>query len=579
MDALLAGVEVASAKGYTYAVEKNLSALLSALSGAGVEYSVCLPDGKTPAALFDCAVRGLSFDSRDVREGFLFFALPGTHTSGSRFVRDAVLAGASAVVFEGSFTDDEVRGAESALSARSAPCAFVRVPSARYAMSPVSAAFYDAPSSRLVVFGVTGTEGKSSTVYFIWQMLRALDIRAGFISTVQYSLGGDAIDNRVHQTTPEAPIVQRELYEMAQNGCTHAVVEASSHGLSRRTNRLGDVLFDCAAFMNVTLEHLEFHGTYEQYKSDKANLFRALDGDGRVKRVAGEERRVRSAGVVNLDDKAALYFRDATGARVIGFCEREESCAEGVPCALIRRVASDAESVKFDFTPFGDAFGDDAGKAFHVDAPVAGAFNARNITAAILCVNAMTGASFARLAECASRLAGVRGRMTRVDCGQDFEVIVDYAHTPSSFETILPPLRARCRRGRIIAVFGSGGERDVTKRPLQGEAAARYCDIVVLTDEDPRGEDREKILRDIAAGALRGGKIEGRDLLLIPDRPQAIMRAFSLARAGDIVLLLGKSHENSIIYADRVMPYDEIGEARAALAELLAAGGGSKDAV
>ena len=164
-------------------------------------------------------------------------------------------------------------------------------------------------------------------------------------------------------------------------------------------------------------------------------------------------------------------------------------------------------------------------------------------------------------------LIPVAGRMTRIDCGQPFEVIADYAHTPSSFEVIFPPLRARCE-GKIIALFGSGGERDVTKRPLQGEVAAKYCDTIILCDEDPRGEDSQKICMDIANGAIKGGMSLDENLLIITERPKAIRKAFSMAKAGDIVLLLGKGHENTIIYKDFVMPYDEVSEAKKALAEL-----------
>ena len=197
-----------------------------------------------------------------------------------------------------------------------------------------------------------------------------------------------------------------------------------------------------------------------------------------------------------------------------------------------------------------------------------GAFNAYNIMAALIAVNQTTGKSMEELVPLCKNLESVKGRMTVVDEGQNFEVIVDYAHTPSSFETIFPPIKNRCK-GKIICVFGSGGERDTKKRPLQGKIAAEFCDYVILADEDPRGEDEMALLRDIAAGSLEAGKIENKDLFLIPDRPAAIRKAFSLAGKDDIVLLLGKSHENSIIFKDHIMPYDEITEAKKALGELL----------
>ncbi|MBP5451738.1 MAG: UDP-N-acetylmuramyl peptide synthase, partial [Treponema sp.] len=196
-----------------------------------------------------------------------------------------------------------------------------------------------------------------------------------------------------------------------------------------------------------------------------------------------------------------------------------------------------------------------------------GAFNAYNIMAALLAVNGTTGISLEDLAAKAEELVPVKGRMTVIDHGQPFEVIVDYAHTPSSFETIFPPIRKRCT-GRMIALFGSGGERDIKKRPLQGQVAARFCDILILTDEDPRQEDSMSILKMIAKGAEDEGKVQDRDMFLIPDRIEAIKKAFSIAQKDDIVLLLGKSHENSIIFKDRVMPYDEISQAKKTLDEM-----------
>ena len=187
--------------------------------------------------------------------------------------------------------------------------------------------------------------------------------------------------------------------------------------------------------------------------------------------------------------------------------------------------------------------------------------------AAIEAVSRLTGTDIEKVAALVEKLVPVKGRMTVVDKGQPFELIVDYAHTPSSFETIFPPLRRRCS-GKMIALFGSGGERDTKKRPLQGEIAARFCDIVILADEDPRGEDSVALLKDIAVGAEKCGKVMDKDLFITPDRPTAIRQAFKMAGKDDIVLLLGKAHENSIIYKDRVMPYDEISEAEKALKEM-----------
>ena len=470
--------------------------------------------------------------------------------------------------------------------------ALINVPDARFAMAPLSARFYDNPSERLIVIGVTGTEGKSSTVSFIWQLLRACGQKAGFISTVEYSFGEDALPNPQHQTTPEAPIIQHHLNKMLENGCKYAVVETSSHGLSTKLNRCGNILFDCGCFMNVTLEHLEFHKNFETYRSDKANLFRALDKHNHIKTIAGEKQKINSIGIVNLEDPSAQYFIEATKHPVYGFTTEgkagkaaAETGSNATPLPPIpdnlrymtaRNIAAATYGLTFDV----DADGENAvypenydpvqprpRTRFSVRASLPGAFNAYNLMAAITAVSSVTNLSFEQVAAHVTELTPIKGRMTVIDEGQPFELIVDYAHTPSSFETIFPPIRKRCS-GRIFALFGSGGERDLTKRPLQGQIAAKFCDVLVLADEDPRGEDPGGLLKMIAVGAEKEGKVMGENLFIIHDRPQAIRETFKMAQKGDIVLLLGKSHENSIIYKDFTMPYDEISEAKKILRSL-----------
>ena len=548
-------------------------------------------------------ISNLVFDSRDVSENSLFFALPGTHTDGNNFIAKAIENGANAVVYQGEFSSDQQQEIAKAIIKRTidnalsqertkfAP-ALIKVEDSRVAMAPLSACFYDNPSERLIVIGVTGTEGKSSTVSFIWQLLRACGEKAGFISTVEYSFGDDAMPNPQHQTTPEAPIIQHHLNQMLENGCKYAVIETSSHGLSAKLNRCGNILFDCGVFMNVTLEHLEFHKNFETYRSDKANLFRALDKHNHIKKIAGTETSINSIGIVNLEDESAKYFIDSTKHKVYGFTTEgkagkaaAEVGANAVPLPEIPKnlrfmTAKNIASATYGLTFDVDAYGENSlypqnfdpvlprtNSHFSVKASLPGAFNAYNLMASIIAVSSVTGFSFEEIAQKIPQLSPIKGRMTVIDEGQDFEVIVDYAHTPSSFETIFPPLKKRCS-GRIFALFGSGGERDLTKRPLQGQIAAKFCDIIILTDEDPRGEDSVELLKMIADGAIREGKIMDENLFITPDRPKAIRQAFSMAKKGDIVLLLGKSHENSIIYKDYVMPYDEISEAKKALQEL-----------
>ena len=504
--------------------------LISQIIGAVPVLEVNGPENTT--------VTSLVYDSRKAEKGSLFFALPGIHENGAAFIPHAIKNGAVAVIHKDS------------LPSYNPEVCYIRVENPRFVMSALAAAFYDEPSKDLCIIGVTGTEGKSSTVSFIFQLLRLSGKKAGFISTVDFCIKDEILPNPEHQTTPEAVEIHRNLAEMRENGIEYAVIESSSHGLSARTNRLGDVLFDVAVMTNVTHEHLEFHGTHEQYKSDKANLFRALDTHPHIKK----GREIPSFGVVNEDDPAAGYFHAATSKPVFG-CSAIAAVPRGGLSAT--HITENADGVSF-------YLGNSAGESFHIQVPLNGAFNVRNIMSALVTVSHLTGASLSSLIPLLDKLKPVKGRMTKINRGQPFEVIVDYAHTPSSFQTIFPPLRSRVK-GKIISLFGSGGERDTMKRPEQGRIASDYSDIVFLTDEDPRGEEPVSILEDIAAGCT--GRTRDKDLFLIPDRPEAIRKAFSMAGDGDLVILLGKGHENSIIYKNTTMPYDEISEAEKALAE------------
>ena len=469
-------------------------------------------------------VRELAYDSRRVGPGHLFAALEGLHTDGHRYVAEALRRGAAAVLHSRELPD------------YAEGIAYLRVPDARQALSPLAAAFFGHPSRRLQVLGVTGTDGKSTTVWLLHRLLEALGHPSGFLSTVHIQTGSQIEKNPLRQSTPEAPDVQRVLAAMVAAGKRFAVLEATSHGLSERTARLRDVEFAAAAVTNISHEHLEFHGSFEQYRSDKANLFRGL---GR-----------NSFGVVNLDDPSACFFREQTRVPVLGY-SLEDSRAD---------------------LWAGELEGDLSGSRLVLHcgrehAPVGlalpGAFNVQNLLAAVLVALRLLDLSLEAVAPLIAGLRGVPGRLQRVCAGQGFEVIVDYAHTPRAFEELLPLVRRHCP-GRLIAVFGSAGERDLDKRPLQGAVAARHCDLLILTDEDPRGEEPLGILEAIAAGA----RSQGREPLLEPDRRQAIRRAFSAAGPGDTVLLLGKGHEQSILYPDGAMPWDEVGVAGELLREM-----------
>ncbi len=503
----------------------------------------------------DVTVHSLSYDSREVRAGAAFFALPGVHTDGSKFVDAAIAKGAVAVIHE------------KTLPLYQEYICYVQVTDVRAAMAAAAAVFFDEPSKDLVTIGVTGTEGKTSTVDFVWQLLRLAGKKAGFSSTVSFSFGDEPVANPAHQTTPESITVQERLARMRDNGCEYAVVEASSHGLSPRTARLLHMHFDAGVFMNVTQEHLEFHGTFEQYRYDKANLFRSLDTHDHKKKNGT----VEAFGIVNLEDPSAAYFAQATKQPVFGFSmQKHIGTAEFVPFSNFAGglSADNVQEGETGLTFTIHAAFNGVQKTYEAAAPVTGFFNVYNILASLIAVHNLTGLPFDTLVPLLNRLMPVRGRMCRVEAGQDFEVLIDYAHTPSSFQVIMPSVRERIKAkgGRVIAVFGSGGERDTVKRPEQGRIAGDYCDVIILTDEDPRGEDPVELLEMIAAGCPN--KKRGEELFIIPDRPTAVRKAFSLAQPNDAVLLLGKGHENSIIGKNGAVPYDEYTEAQNALREM-----------
>ena len=504
----------------------------------------------------DPFVCGIEYDSRKIKPGFIYCAQRGLHTDGHLFINDAIEKGAITII------------QEEKIDITRKDAVFLQVKDSRHALSPISAAFYGFPSRELAVIGVTGTEGKSTTVYLIWQLLRLMGKKAGFFSTVQYSSGNDAQWNSEHQTTPEANAVQRMLREMADNGVQYAVVEASSHGLSERTKRLGDVDFDVGVITNVTHEHLEFHGTWEQYRYDKANLFRALDKTVKNQRLNSpassqlpvkiQKNSVKPFGVINADDPSAAYFASATAQGTVTFSTKNANAN-----LSLRSIESNSKGNNY------EVYISESKKIIKIEDRLPGTFNAGNVLAALLVASGLLELPVEDVAEKVIDLQPVRGRMTRIDKGQSFEVLVDYAHTPASFQTIFPPLRERLDKTgkRIISVFGSAGERDTKKRFKQGKIAANYSDIIVLADEDPRGEVPMAILEEIAQGIDESKTkfIRNENLFLIPDRGAAIRKAFSLAKPGDLVLLLGKGHENSIIYAEHIMPYDEITEAERAL--------------
>lgn len=478
----------------------------------------------------------LAFDSRQAAPGAVFFALPGTHTDGHRFLDAVAALGCRAVVV-------------SRIPSDARPdTVYCQVADTRASLSPWSAALFGHPSARLSVIGVTGTDGKSSTVSFLHQLLTLAGERAGFFSTVEWNDGTATRHNDGRQSTPEAPQVQRILARMADAGCRFAVLEATSHGLSPLTSRLADVAWSGAVFTNVTTEHLEFHGTIENYRRDKTRLFEAL--------ARGRE---GAFGVVNLDDPHHRLFLEAAGTAPVATYSLTDRSAS----LHATRLVEEADGLILEVGG--------GGRSASCRLAIPGRFNASNLLAALLGASAaLTRAgrptSPFDLIPFVGSLQAVKGRMAPVREGQDFAVLVDYAHTPGAFEALLPAVKA-VTPGRVIAVFGSGGERDRAKRPLQGALADRWADLVVFTDEDPRLEDPQQILADLEKGIAT--KQEGVGYWKITPRREALRHALTTARKGDTVLLLGKGHEKTLVTAAGAQPWDEEAEARAILRELL----------
>lgn len=481
----------------------------------------------------DIPILGLAYDSRQVRPGWLFVAIRGFHTDGHQYVPQAVAAGAAAVVVDRRYWSGDPPGAP-----------LVAVPDSRLALAPLAANFYGRPAMELRTIGITGTKGKSTTTDLVNQVLEGGGLVTGMISTVDFKIGPRRWPNSTRQSTPEAPEIQGLLREMADAGCDYAVIESTSHALSARWNRLGGCYFDVAVFLNITHEHLDYHGSFEQYRADKARLFEML----------GEGEKGEAWAIANADDPNAAYFLDAAPARARRLTFGVRSPADVRARAMSAGPAGSTLQVT---TPWGEA---------QLRLRLPGSFNVSNALAA-LGVALSQGIPLERAVAAVAAVPGIRGRMQPVSMGQPFDVIVDYAHNPDSFEQVLGMLRP-LTAGRIIAVFGSAGERDRAKRGIQGEIAGRYADLLVLTDEDPRGEDPAAIIAEIAEGAERAGRRAGDGYLCIPDRAEAIRAALAAARPGDLVLLLGKGHEGNIIYAGGSIPWDEAEQAREALRAL-----------
>ncbi len=468
-------------------------------------------------------IAGLDYDSRRVQPGWCFVAIRGASTDGNRYIDAALGAGAVAVVSDSAPPRPEI--------------AWAQVSHGRRALARLSANFYGRPAERLSITGITGTNGKTTTAFILNAMLRAARRKTALLGTVEYRIGEEVLP--APHTTPEALELNQLFARALEAGCTEAVMEVSSHALEQQ--RVYGVPFDVAVFTNLTRDHLDYHGTMEEYFASKAILFTGCGTE--PPRVA----------VINIEDEYGQQLIKALK-------KQQELITYGFDAGDFRAKDVNIEKSGTNFTlvtPSGE---------YAIWSPLLGRVNVLNLIAA-------SAAAYARNVElsavvhAAAGLDKVPGRFERVDVGQPFTVIVDYAHTDDALRNLTAVAREFLAQsgasGRIITVFGCGGDRDRSKRPLMGAAAGAGSDFVVLTSDNPRSENPLDIMNDALPGLQRSGT----HYTLEPDRRKAITLAVSEARAGDIVLIAGKGHEKVQVTAAGAVPFDDIEIARTALRE------------
>lgn len=457
-----------------------------------------------------CEIEGIAYDSRQVRPNYLFVAVKGEHVNGEDFIDDAIRRGAIAVVSE---TD----------AWHKRTVAHIHVENARLALAEISSAYYGHPSQRLELFGITGTNGKTTTSFMVKSILEASGRGTGLIGTVRYEIGSRIIP--ATRTTPESTDIQFMFDQMLRNGAESAVMEVSSHALDQK--RVWGVAFDVGIFTNLTPDHLDYHGTMENYFNAKSQLFRNLGQLGKA-----------ATAVVNIDDPWGMQITQINGlaARMLTYGEH--------PSAEVRamNIELGPDGTTFEVaTPWGSA-------TVRLNLP--GRHNVSNALAAIAATG-VRGIGLDVMVRGLATMEQVPGRMQLFTGRSGVHVYVDYAHTSDALERSLATVR-EFTRGKVTVVFGCGGNRDKTKRPAMGAIASRQADHVILTNDNPRKENPLEIIAQIEAGFHAGTSYE-----IQPDRELAIAAAITRARPGDTVLVAGKGHENYQEFASAVTPFDD----------------------
>lgn len=473
----------------------------------------------------DRSVTSVTDDSRAVASGSLFVAVKGERVDGHRFVAQAIQAGAVAIV------------AQESVEVVSLP--LVKVADSRKALGLIGSRFYGDPSARLSMIGVTGTNGKTTTTYLCKALLEGIGRHVGLIGTVAYQIGAETIP--ASHTTPGALELQGLLMKMTQVQLDSVVMEVSSHALAM--DRTAGCEYDAAVFTNLTQDHLDYHRTMEEYFQAKLRLFTGL----------GIGKKTGQRAIVNMDDPRGAQIRNACRVPVWGFAVKGQADikAEKVRLSMNGSTFSAA-------TPSGTVT---------VESRLVGEHNVYNLLGAIG-VALHVGATCDQVREAVERVTNVPGRFERVSAGQDFTVVVDYAHTEDALVRLLTAAQA-LRTHRIITLFGCGGDRDRGKRPKMGRAAVEYSDVVVLTSDNPRTEDPMAILQEVEVGVREALQRRSHvEYHLVPDRRDAIGMAMRLARSGDIVLIAGKGHEDYQIIGTKKVHFDDREVAREAIQQL-----------
>jgi len=483
-------------------------------------------------------VTAVEQDSRLVGPGTLFVAVPGLTVDGHAYLARVVEAGAQAVAVQ------EDREALWRPLIEGGGADLLVLPDTRRGLAQLAAAFHGYPAKRLKVIGVTGTDGKTSLCHLLAHVFNTAGHSAGLISTVECRVGDELLPDTGRFTTPEATAVQAMLAQMAGAGCEWAVIEATSHGLA--LHRVDECQYDIAVLTNLSRDHIDFHGTDEDYRAAKARLFQMLD--------EAADKGLPKTAVLNADDPSAAFFGSQTKARALTY-----ATAAGADVRATS-IAADAHGA--------DVSADVKGHRLDLRVPRPGPFNVHNALAALATADA-AGLDLDAAARAIETWPGAPGRMEVIDEGQPFTALVDFAHAPASLRAVLEHLRATVG-GRIIAVFGCIGERDRERRPGMAAVAAELADYSIITDDNPYTEDRDAIIADVAAAMRAAGKREGHDFAVVPDRREAIAQALAMAVDEDAVLLAGKGHERTVNLAAAQYECHDPTVVRAALRSILA---------